>query len=266
MGFTEGQIEIHRGVFSRAEGFDRVVRVFTPRQYQGGGAFGVLVMQDGQNVFEHPESACRPTWGLDRTLQRLIDQRRVGPWLVVAVDHGVGRFEDYSPWPEPRAQVQGRASRYLRFVVDELIPWARSRYRLAEGPAWTATSGSSLGGLFALYAALARPDVFGRAAALSPSVMWSEDGLFRHWTAHSRRFTKLYLDAGDPEHYDRSGFPMPYGQRVHDFHRHLLEVGYGHHEVRCVIDPQGRHDEASWARRLPEALAWALEPMGPALR
>lgn len=257
---SQGQVEIHRRFASRAEGLDRVVRVWTPRQYAQGGHHGVLVMQDGQNVFDHPESACRPTWCVDRTLQQLMDDRRVGPWLVVAVDHGQGRFEDYSPWPEPRARAGGHADRYLHFLVDELLPWARARYRLGDGPAWTATSGSSLGGLFALYAARARPDIFGRIAALSPSVMWGEDGLFRHYREHPRSFTKLYLDAGDSEHCESDGFAMAYGERVKDFHQHLLTLGYGHHEVRCVLDPAGDHDEASWARRLPEALAFALEP------
>lgn len=255
-----GRVDIFRGVPSRAEGFDRVVRVFTPRQYaeRPDARFGLLVMHDGQNVFEHPESARWPTWSADVALQGLLDQGRIGPWMVVAVDHGQGRFEDYSPWPEPRAGVQGRAEVYARFLVDELLPWAHARYRLRQGPQWTATSGSSLGGLVSLFLAWRRPDVFGRVAALSPSVMWSEDGLFRHWTAHTRRWSKLYLDAGTGERFQREGFLMEYGERVADFHRHLQGLGYAPWEVTCRLEEGGLHDEASWARRLPDALAWAL--------
>jgi predicted alpha/beta superfamily hydrolase len=247
---------------SKAEGFSRSLRVFTPHQYAGAapGSFGVLVMHDGQNVLEHPASARWPTWSANHALQRLMDEGRIGNWLIVAVDHGLGRFEDFSPWPEPRAGVHGQADTYLRFVTEELLPWARSRYRLRAGPQYTATSGSSLGGLVSLYFGLKRPDVFGRVAALSPSVMWSEDGLFRHWTEHTRRWTKLYLDAGDPELYERPEMTMKYGQSVAAFHQHLLSLGYAHHEVRCVLEPGAPHDEAAWARRLPGALAFALEP------
>jgi len=253
-------IEIHRDFPSVAEGFPRVVRTFVPRQYdeQPTERCGLIVMHDGQNVFEHPESARWPNWAANLTLQQLIDEGRVGPWLVVAVDHGLGRFEEFSPWDEPRAGVKARADSYLRFIVEELVPWARSRFRLHESPQWTCTAGSSLGGLVSLYLHWRRPDVFGRVCAMSPSVMWSEDGLFRHWTAHTEHWTRIYLDAGDREVLERPGWEMQYGERVRDFHRHLVGLGYGPHEVTCVLEPGGIHSEADWQRRLPEALAWAL--------
>ncbi len=253
-------MEILRNFPSVAEGFPRVLRVFTPRQYdeRPDERFGLLVMHDGQNVFEHPESARWPTWSANHALQRLMDEGRVGPWLIVAVDHGLGRFEDYSPWDEPRAEVKARADQYVRFLVEELLPWARRCYRLREGPQWTATAGSSLGGLISLYLGLRRPEVFGRILALSPSVMWGEDGIFKRWTAHSKQWTKLYLDAGDMEALNRPGFEMQYGQRVKDFADQLAGLGYAAHELKCWLEPGGIHSEADWARRLPVALEWGL--------
>ena len=253
-------IEILRDVPSRAEGFTRTVRVFTPWQYDAfpDTRFGLLVMHDGQNVFEHPESARWPTWAADVALQRLLNEQRIGPWLIVAVDHGRGRFEDFSPWDEPRSNVKARGETYARFITDELVPWARSRYRVHTEPWWTATSGSSLGGLISLYLGLTRPHVFGRIAALSPSVMWGQDALFRNWTAHTRQWTKLYLDAGEAEGFQRDGWTMPYGAAVRAFHQHLVSLGYGPHELACWLEPGGQHSEADWQRRLPEALAWTL--------
>lgn len=254
------RIEILRGFHSEVEGFPRVVRVFTPRQYdeQPGTRFGLIVMHDGQNVFEHPESACFPTWAADRTLQGLMDEGRVGPWIIVAVDHSLGRFEDFSPWPEPRAGVTGRGQIYARFLIEQLLPWAHRRYRLREGPQWTATIGSSLGGLISLYLGLRHPDVFGRIGALSPSVMWCHDAMFREWKAHTRKWTKIWLDAGEHEVFHRPDFPMLYGERVHDFFHHLESLGYAPHEVRFMLEPGGTHSEGAWQRRLPWALEWLL--------
>lgn len=252
-------IEILRGFHSEAEGFPRVLRVFTPWQYDAHPheRFGLIVMHDGQNVFEHPESARWPNWQANLTLQALEDEGRIGPWLIVAVDHGLGRFEDFSPWDEPRDHVKGRGDSYVRFITEQLVPWARARYRLREEPWWTATVGSSLGGLMSLYLGLTRPDVFGRIAALSPSVMWGHDELFRRWTAHTRQWTKLYLDAGTHEVLRRT-WEMRYGEKVKAFHEHLLSLGYAPHEVQCWLEPGGIHSEADWQRRLPHALSWAL--------
>lgn len=252
-------VEVIRGFHSAAEGFPRTLRVFTPWQYDAwpDEGFGLVVLHDGQNVFEHPESACWPTWSADVTLQRLIDEGAIGPWLIVAVDHGLGRFEEFSPWPEPRDGVTGHGEAYARFIADELLPWARGRYRLLDTPQATCTAGSSLGGLFSLYLGLTRPDVFGRIVAMSPSVMWGDDELFRRWHTHTGRWTKLYLDAGVDEVLGRTWL-MKYGEAVRDFHQHLLGLGYGPHEVQCWLEEGGTHSEADWARRLPEALAWAL--------
>jgi predicted alpha/beta superfamily hydrolase len=252
-------IEILRGFHSEAEGFSRGLRVFTPWQYEAhpDERFGLIVMHDGQNVFEHPESACWPTWAANVTLQRLLDEGRVAPWIIVAVDHGQGRFEDFSPWAEPRDGVTGRGEVYARFITEQLVPWARSRYRLREEPWWTATVGSSLGGLISLYLGLTRPSVFGRIAALSPSVMWGDDELFRRWTAHTRQWTKLYLDAGADETLRRS-WDMLYGAKVKAFHEHLRALGYGPHELHCWLEEGGAHRETDWQRRLPHALTWVL--------
>ena len=57
-------------------------------------------------------------------------------------------------------------------LVDELKPWIDARYRTRADAASTGIGGSSLGGLAALELGMTRPDVFGRVAALSPSLWW----------------------------------------------------------------------------------------------
>jgi predicted alpha/beta superfamily hydrolase len=255
-----GHVEIHHNVPSFAEGFSRTLRVFTPSLYDQDPAarFGVIYMQDGQNVFDHPCSARHPTWAADRALESLIESGRTGPWIIVAVDHGLGRFEDYSPWDEPRANVRGRGDKYARFLIEQLKPWVDRHYRTLAGPEHTAVVGSSLGGLISLYLHRWHVNVFGRAGALSPSVMWCGQGLFRHWTAHARRWTRLYIDAGTEEHFSLGTFPMDYGRDTRRFGEHLMHLGYAPHELRVELEPGGQHTEADWQRRLPSAFEWLL--------
>ncbi|MFZ5470991.1 MAG: alpha/beta hydrolase [Myxococcota bacterium] len=255
-----GHIEILRDVPSNAEGVSRTLRIFTPSRYHQdpSARFGVVYMQDGQNVFAHPASACFPTWSANLTLERLIDEGRVSPWMIVAVDHGEGRFDDYSPWDDPRLKVRGRAERYARFLLDELKPWVDRTYRTRPEATATAVAGSSLGGLASLYLGWRHGDTFGRVGAFSPSVMWCNGELFRQWNARPLRFTRLYLDAGAKEHLHLDGEPMPYGEKVGEFHLHLRKLGYSEDELKLVLEPGGQHSEADWARRLPAALTWFL--------
>lgn len=255
-----GHLHIERGVWSKAEGFPRTLRIYTPDQYDWDDTtvFGLVLMHDAQNLFEHPETWSHPSWAAEVALQGLLDEGRVGPWLIVGVDHGAGRFEDFSPWDEPRAQVKGRAENYARFLTGELLPELRRHYRLRTGAPWTATMGSSLGGLVSLFLHWRHPEVFGRVGALSPSVMWCEDGLFRHWTKHTERWTRIYLDAGETEVLDRSAFLMKYGEKVHEFFHHLEQLGYEPHELAVVLEPGAIHSEADWRRRLPAAMEWLL--------
>src|SRR4029079_6230335 len=95
-----GHIHVEHGVWSPGEGFARTVRIYTPDAYDGadtGHRFPVLFMQDGQNVFAHPESARWDTWCANSALEAGVAQGRIEPWVIVAVDHGPNRFEEYSP-------------------------------------------------------------------------------------------------------------------------------------------------------------------------
>ena len=196
-----GFIQILRGFPSPPEGFPRTLRVFLPEAYfrDERRRFGVVYFQDGQNVFAHPESARAETWAANDTLELLAHARAIEPWIAVGVDHGVGRFEDYSPWAEPRAQVKGRSQIYAEFLIGHLKPFVDQSFRTRPEPERTAVVGSSLGGLVSLYLGWKHPEVYGRVGAFSPSVMWSQRRLFRNWRARGPLPQRLYLDAGETD-------------------------------------------------------------------
>lgn len=147
------ELHIERDVPSPPEGFARTVRVWLPDAYarEPTRRFPVLYMQDGQNVFAHPTSAVHDTWCVNRALEALVGEGRLAPWLVVAVDSGAGRLEEYSPWDEPRAGVRGRGEPYARFFTEHLVPWVDRTLRTEPRAEARAVVGSSLGGLISLY-------------------------------------------------------------------------------------------------------------------
>ena len=259
-----GHVEILRD-FPSPEGFPRTVRVYTPEAYdrEPSRRFPVLYMQDGQNVFDHPASALADTWHADRVMETLARAGRTEPWIIVGIDSGPGRFHEYSPWDEPRAEVRARGEAYASFFVETLRPYLTKQYRMRVDAASTAVAGSSLGGLISLYLGWRHPDVFGRVGAFSPTVMWSQGLLRTNWKEPPPSPLRIYLDAGEEERLQLPGFPLDYGQAVREFGLHLLSVGHATDAVRIVLEPGGRHHELDWRRRLPEALAWLLAPDWP---
>src|SRR3954471_2672941 len=108
-----GHVHIEHGVHSPQEGVARTVRIYTPDAYDASPdeRFPVLFMNDGQNVFAHDGSARWDTWCANSALEAGVAQGRIPPWIIVAVDHGENRFEEYSPWPEPRLGIEGRGEK-----------------------------------------------------------------------------------------------------------------------------------------------------------
>lgn len=255
-----GHVHIVRSFASPSEGLTRTIRIHTPDAYDRDPLrrFPVLYMQDGQNVFAHPASARFETWCANRVHDELVAQGRIEPWIIVAVDHGATRFEEYTPWPEPRLGVAGRGDAYVRFVADHLRPEIDRHYRTRTGPEWTGIMGSSLGGLVSLHAGLTRPEVFGRIGALSPTVMWGLGRLFEAWREHTRHWSRIWLDVGTNERIHQQQLLLDYPREVPQFHRHLQALGYDPHELRLLVERGAVHDEAAWQRRLPEAFSWLL--------
>lgn len=94
-------------------------------------------------------------------------------------DYGVLRAYDYTPVPKPddhRAKLGGHAPEFLRVVEKEIIPFVEREYRADSS--FRVLGGSSLGGLFTLYAMLERPGLFQGYIAPSPAVDWAKDWLF----------------------------------------------------------------------------------------
>jgi enterochelin esterase-like enzyme len=233
-------------------GRKRTVRILAPASWDGTLLENppVLYLQDGQNVFSGWERAASDSWCVDVAMESLVAQGAVEPWLLVAVDSDASRESDYSPWEN--------GARYARFLVETLRPYIEARFGARKGSEWTGVAGSSLGGLISLHVARGFPAAFGRVAALSPTVMWADGQLFREWRAHSRQWSRIYLDAGANEVLYEDNKAFDYAGAVRAFWAHLKELGYADHEVRLILEPGGGHHERDWQRRLPDALRWLL--------
>lgn len=219
----------------------RRVRVYLPRGYRQHTErrYPVLYVQDGQNIFER---GAYGSWQAHLKLDRLIARGEIEEVIVVAVDHGVGRFQDYVP-PEDG----GKAHRYAAFLVNELKPWIDVAYRTKPGPQDTAIMGSSLGGLAAFYIAWNYSYIFGKVASLSGS--WWLRRFRDRLPFQRRRKLKVYLDSGD------SGPSKDCVQHSKALHDILKRLGYeSGKELRYRVAHRHTHTESAWGERTVQAL------------
>jgi predicted alpha/beta superfamily hydrolase len=256
-----GRFDILHDFRSAVLGTTRRVSIYLPPGYDASTArYPVLYLQDGQNLFD-PARAFVPgqDWGLDETAEVLIGGGEIAPVIMVGIDHaGVDRLDEYTPSCDPRRRVGGRLGAYRQFLVDELKPWIDARYRTRADASSTGLGGSSLGGLAALEIGLARPDVFGRLAALSPSLWWDRRCVIeRARTLRDRLELSIWLDAGTHE-----GPGVVHHARVlkNVLLRHGWRLG-GDLHYREIAG--GQHSEADWARRASDVLRALFPPAAP---
>lgn len=107
----------------------------------------------------------------------------------------------------PEGERFGRAAEFLTFLTEEVKPFIEARYDVS--PDASVLFGSSLGGLFTLYALMRRSDAFRAYIAASPALWWDDALLLREEEdlAASRGDLEatLFLAVGSEE--ERSDIP-----------------------------------------------------------
>ena len=211
----------------------------------------LLLLHDGQNLFTDGRAHVPDSpWRIAEIVDELVEQSRIPPLVVAGIDHARdGRIDEFTPTMADRVGAGG-APLYGRFVMDEVVPWLAREYGVRTDPEGVTMGGSSLGGLVTLAIARQFPGRIGRLLLMSPSVWWDSRVMLRRLdrVALSPR-PRVWLDAGRRE-----------GARVITDARALRDVLiWQTSALRYYEDPDGRHSEADWARRLPLALSWLYE-------
>jgi enterochelin esterase-like enzyme len=213
--------------------------------------YPLLVLHDGQNVSASRPEAWGGSWRADETIDRLAEAGTIPPVVLAAVDHaGTHRIKEFTP--PPRAFFRRRpAERYDRLLRETILPGLAADLHVRTDPQGLAMGGSSMGALVTTWMAARHAGEVGRLLLMSPSVWWKWHrilSVLRRRPIHPD--TRVWMDIGRHE-----------GARfVRDAEalRDAIVAG-GCRRVRYVEDPDGDHSEASWARRLPDALRWLYQ-------
>lgn len=265
----------------------RNVEVWLPRQYFSNPqvALPVLYMQDGQNLFNAASSNFGVAWEVDDIAQRLMDEGKIQPAIIVGIWSTPQRRMEY--FPERAADYfsaqdkkvieqlkvhlgEGKNARYLAdeyldFIVQELKPYIDSHYRSLPDRHNTLIAGSSMGGLISIYALAQYPEVFGSAAGVST-----------HWplffnndhpgpAASLRQYLQVQLPAAGQHriYFDYGTATLDQYYEVHQLEVDKIIRGKGYVQGRDWVTkkfPGAEHNEQAWQARVDTILEFLLKP------
>ena len=264
---------------------NRNITVYLPPSYytrQEG--FPVLYMHDGQMLFDSTTTWNGQEWGVDETMDRLINESKIREAIVVGIWNGdalrhseyfpqkpfeslpqktqdslllIGRLPDQKLFAAP---VQSDS--YLKFLISELKPHIDETYKTLPGQEHTFIAGSSMGGLISIYALCEYPEVFGGALCLSTH--WPGTFQIENNPIPKAFYAYLESELPDPEthkiyfDYGTETLDSLYEPLQREVDHILIDAGFQSSTFMSKKFVGHEHSERDWNRRLHIPLSFIL--------
>lgn len=253
---------------SVALGREVKIDVYLPPSYRDrrDRKFPLLIFNDGQDL---------PRADYARTLERLWRRGDVPYFISVGLHANAERAREYGTARQPDYKGRGdKAGRHRDFVVGELLPMLRERFRITRKPHKTAFAGFSLGGLSALDVAWSLPENFGTAGVFSGALWWrwapvdprDPDGqrimhdIVASWPGPADNGQRFWFQTGtlDEEEDRNNNGVIDAIDDTLDLIRLLRKKGYPESDIRYFEMEGGTHDPQTWGEAMPDFLRfWA---------
>ena len=153
--------------------------------------------------------------------------------------------------------ITGDGPKFLQFIEETVIPYIESNYRVKKDE--RAISGSSLGGLFTLYAMYEKPELFKRFISISPAVDWDDRYLFKlddRYEEENDSFpVRLFLSQGGDE-YGR------FRQPIVEFQQKLAQRNYKD-MVLLNYTIEGERHSGVKSEGYSRGLRWVFKDIAP---
>jgi enterochelin esterase family protein len=248
-GVPAGTLSAHR-LPSAILGNERDVWLYVPPAAApaDAGPADVLILLDGED------------WATRLPATTILDNLIAGGRIPPTVAVMASTIDNATRWRE----LAGHPP-FLDFLTDELLPWTAARHPISTAPERTTLAGHSLGGLTALFAALHRPERFGRVLSQSASLWWPSETEF---DAGAGQLVDAFAAAGPSSPPPTTRFHLEVGLQewalLHR-HRHLRDVLVAQGRPVSYAEYHGGHDALCWQGGLADgliALAGAPRPAG----
>ena len=149
----------------------RPIYVWLPPNFDPKKKHDLLIMHDGQNLFDGTKTWNGQEWELDEWAAKLISENEISSFIILGIHNsGKKRWSDYFPekaysFIADSSYLGGvkpelNADQYLKYIVKEVIPFIERKYLKSSYDYKKIIGGSSMGGLISMYAAFEYPNVF----------------------------------------------------------------------------------------------------------
>ena len=229
-------------------GTQRDYWVYVPAQYQASKPACLMVFQDGGGNIQENGS-----WRVPTVLDNLIQQGSLPVTIGVFVNPGVlPTTSGGLPALFNRSfEYDSVDDRYVRFLVEELLPEVKKQWNISDDPNDRGIAGSSSGGIAAFTAAMLRPDQFRRVLSFIGSYTDLRGG--NQWPDLVRKMepepVRVFLQDGN---HDLNIFAGSWWMANQDLAAALKYSGYDVNFVTGTESHNGKHGGAV----LPDALRW----------
>ncbi len=247
----------------------RDITIYLPPSYNSTRVqeYPLLIMMDGQNIFFDSLSYIGHSWRLSEVSNTLINENKVNDFVIIGIDNAsINRFSEYMP-QKPFNALSRRikwklrkhsndpiySDQFLKFIVNNIIPFMRNNYNITENSQEIIIGGSSMGGLISMYAVCEYPDEFGGAICMSthwPAFIYKNSGatknkIIDYFSENIPKNKKWYFDFGT------LGLDSQYERHQRKIDDILTANGYEADKNWITKKFEGHdHNEIAWYSRI----------------
>ena len=225
--------------------------IYVPAQYSADKPAAVMVIQDGHD-YVNPKGSWRAPTVFDNLIARGDMPVTIG--IFINPGHDASKGEPKNAWGANNRSFEydSLSDRYVRFLLEEILPTVEKDYRLTSDPEQRAIGGASSGAICAFTAAWERPDAFRKVLSTIGSYVNLRGGdaypsLIRKT---ERKPIRVYLE-------DTTGdLDNPFGNWPLANRMMFAALKYMRYDTHLEMADGGGHNSKHGGSVFPQALQW----------
>lgn len=222
------------------------IQILLPTNYDAGKAYPVTYMfgrhmryrDAGSDTEMGDRILYADSWDVATSVASM-ESAGQNPGIIVVI---YAQLPEFTPWENDEFMGTGKADSFLKSVVEDFIPAFEQKYAV-DAQNRTIT-GADVAGLFAYYAAINYPNVFGSCGLFAPSFWYNQQDLAAYMqdftpTATNTKF--VFTSAKNDMEYVREDNTT--------YINYLKAAGYTN--VKTLNSTTGMHDDKTWGTQFP---------------